>query len=477
MTKNSNPGLLSGDSYADKPRKHDHKIQVDGNKYYEVNIQGNHTFRLKSGALGHVVVGINPGSNKIVLHSRLLQINDRYCYSSKEVEVQKALAEAQSLKLLFERPEKFEVQYTQQPFDFHFVYNEYGYQVTRIEEGGPARGIVPIGALVTMVNGQSLIYNSASSLDQMMRDCIFPARITFEVFGHVVNEKGQVIISESREGIHTKGGTLNKTGPQAMAVTSVPEEDSPLRENARKKKYPIIGICEWCAGFCTLIAGLLLLSALAVDKLMHVDTEWNDEHEAVEHMSLVIKSSQIVGQSATTDAYVYEFEDSNLCSMPDNYFAHCMEVYEYGKMFKSVCDEAKIWVGMNATACTLALVSALLIFAGKISYRDSALLGFGWCVLAMGIGLILTVIGSIIQMVNAVEHIVNGEESICLCMMHDLHWQSNETVTSTFDSCDMSLSASSILGSVAVAFWMPSLCLLCSSWMNTPKTLLYVGDH
>jgi len=489
MRKESGAGLLSGDSNTGNPRKHDHKVQVDGNKYYEVNVRGNHTFRLKSGALGHVVVETSPGSNEIVLHSRLLQINDKYCYSLKEAEVKRALAgdgaltTIESLKLLFERPEKFEVQYTQQPFDFHFVYNEYGYQVTRIEEGGPARGIVPIGALVTMVNGQSLIYNSTSSLDQMMRDCIFPARITFEVFGHVVNEKGQVIISDSREGIHTKRDKPAKTGPQAMAVMSVPEEDSPLRENARKKEYPIIGILEWGAGFCTLIAGLLLLSALGVDKLMHVDTEWDDAHEAVEHMSLVIKSSQIVGESATTDDYVYEFEDNSLCSMPNNWFARCMEAHEYGKLFKSVCNEAKIWVGMNATACTLALVSAILIFVGKITYRDTALLGFGWCVLAMGIGFILTVIGSIIQMVNAVMHIHNGEEAICLCMMHDLHYQHDPDyqkkglVTSTFDSCDMSLSASSILGSVAVAFWMPSLCLLCSSWMNTPKTLLYVGDH
>jgi len=191
----------------------------------------------------------------------------------------------------------------------------------------------------------------------------------------------------------------------------------------------------------------------------------------------VITSSMIKGESTTTGDYVFEFEDSNLCSMPDNYFSQCMEAYDYDQIFGLVCDEAKIWVGMNATACALALLIAILIIGGKFTAADTALLGFGWCLSASVIGFILTVIASVVQMVNAVEHIVNGEDSICLCMMHDLHWQTDEVVTETFDHCDMSLSTSSILGSVAVAIWVPSVCLICSAWMNTPKTLCYVGDY
>jgi len=474
MLNDYTPGLLSG---TNKSTKRDHKIQVDGYKYYEVNIQGKPTFQLKSGPLGHVVVRLGPGSNEIALHSRLLQIDDRDCYSAKEADVKSALAEAQSPKLLFERPESFEIRYTERSFDFHFEYNEYGHQVTRIEEGGPARGTVPLGAIVTMVNGQSLIYSSAASLDELLMECSFPALITFEVFGQIVNERGQVIISASRDGIQTRGQDPNKSSAQPMAVISAPDVDSPLRENARKKKYPIIGICEWCSGFCTLLVGILLLSALVVDELMHVDTEWDDSHEQVEHMSLVIKSSEILGKSATTEGYVYEFEDSSLCSMPNNYFKTCMDAFDYGEIFESVCDAAKVWQGLNATSCTLALITAILIFGGKCSYRDTALLGFGWCVLVMAIGFMFTVIGSVIQMINAVEHMVNGEDNICHCMLHDLHYQTFGAVTSTFDSCNMGLSSSSILGSVAVAFWIPTLCILCTSWMNTPKTCFYVGDY
>jgi len=473
MPRNMKGGLLADDSSPYNPRKHDHKIQVDGYKYYEVEVYSKDTFELKSGTLGHVVVGLSPGSNDIAIHSRLLQINDRDCYSSREADVQRALAEDQTLKLVFERPERFEVRYDQGPFDFHFAYNEYGFEVTRIEEEGPARGNVPIGAFVTMVNGKSLIYKSRSSLDQMLRECTFPALITFEVFGQVVNENGRVIVSEN----WTSDGNPKRSSYQAMAVVSVPDEGSPLRENARKKKYPIIGLCEWCAGFCTLLVGLLLVSALAVDRLMHIDTEWADDHESVEHMSLVIKSSKIVGESRITPGYDFDFQDSNLCSMPNSYFAFCMDERDYGQIFQLVCDEARIWVGLNATACTLALIAAILILVGKCTPGDTALLGFGCCVLTMGVGFILTVTGSVIQMVNAVEHIVNGEESMCLCMMHDLHYQFNGTQPTMFNSCDMSLSTSSILGSVAVAFWIPSLCLLCTSWMNTPKTCLYVGDY
>jgi hypothetical protein len=470
-------GLLGGDTYG--PRKHDHRVEVDGDKYYEVQLYDRPTFNLKSGALGHVVVGLGQGLNEILIHSRLLEINGKDYYAAKEAEVQRALVDGgNSLKLLFERPESFEIRYTEQPFDFHFGLNEYGYQVTRIEQGGPASGIVPIGSLVTMVNGRSLIYNSATSLDKLLRDCTFPALITFEVFGQVVNERGRVILSQGRKGTRTSGEVRNKSGAQPMAVVSVPDEDSPLRENARKKMYPILGFCEWCAGFCTLLVGLLLLSALAVDRLMHVDTDWADDHEHIEHMSLIIKSSEIVGESATTPGFDFEFQDSSLCSMPPNsYFEFCMKEFGYGQIFGLICEEAKIWVGTNAWACTLALTAAFLILVGKLTYRDSALCGFGWCLLAMGIGFILTITGSIIQLVNAVEHVINGEKSICHCMLHDLRFQLNITKPEEFDSCGMSLSSSSILGSVAVAFWMPSLCLVCSSWMNTPKTCLYVGDH
>jgi len=480
MPRNTGGGLLASEGGSYNQRKHDHKIQVDGYKYYEVQVKGK-PFDLKSGPLGHVVVGLNPGSNEIAIHSRLLQINDRDCFSAKAADVESALPENGSLKLLFERPERFEVRYDQAPFDFHFAYNEYGFEVTRIEDDGPAMGNVPIGALVTMVNGQSLIYKPATSLDRMLMDCSFPALITFEVYGQVVNERGQVIVTDSS----TKEGLSNKFGAQPMAVTSVPDEDSPLRENARKKKYPIIGICEWCAGFCTLLVGILLLSALAIDQLMHVDTEWADDHQHVEHMSLVITSSQIVGESSLTPGYEFEFQDSNLCSMPDNHWSTCMDTYNYGEIFGLVCDEAKIWVGLNATACTLALIAAVLIIGGKLTASDTALLGFGWCLLAMGIGFIFTVTGSVIQMVNAVEHIVNGEKAMCICMMHELDYQlkgsqpldEGSQPPDEFDSCEMSLSNSSILGSVAVAFWMVALCLLCSAWMNTPKTCLYVGDY
>jgi len=474
MPLSTGEGLLAGEGGSYKPKKHDRKIQVDGYKYYEVQVYGK-TFELKSGPLGHVVVGLSPKSNDIALHSRLLQINDRDCFSAKAADVESALSENNNFKLLFERPERFEVRYDQGPFDFHYAYNEYGFEVTRIEEGGPARGEVPIGALVTMVNGQSLIYSAATSLERMIRDCSFPAFITFEVYGQVVNEMGQVIVTDSS---YAKDGLSKKYGAQPMAVTSVPDEDSPLRENARKKKYPIIGFCEWCAGFCTLLVGILLLSALAVDQFMHVDTDWSDDHQHVEHMSLVITSSQIVGESRLTSGYEFDFQDSNLCSMPNNHWSQCMEAHDYGEMFGLLCDELKIWVGVNATACTLALISAILIIGGKCTSRDTALLGFGWCLLAMGIGFILTVTGSVIQMVNAVEHIVNGEETVCLCIMHELNNQLGGTnPPDMFDSCELTLSTSTILGSVTVAFWLVALCVLCSAWMNTPKTCLYVGDY
>jgi len=477
MPRDTGGGLLSGEGGSYKPRKHDQKIQVDGYKYYEVQVYGK-TFELKSGALGHVVVGLSPGSTDIALHSRLLQINDRNCFSAKEADVESALSENNNMKLLFERPERFEIRYDQGPFDFHFAYNEYGFEVTRIEEGGPAKGEVPIGALVTMVNGQSLIYKPATSLERMLRDCSFPVFVTFEVYGQVVNEMGQVILTDS----YTKDGLSKKSYGQPMAVTSVPDEDSPLRENERKKNYPIIGICEWCAGFCTLLVGILLLSALAFDQFMHVDTNWSDDHQHVEHMSLVITSSQIVGESRLTPGYEFDFQDSNLCSMPDNKWSECMDHFDYGEMFGMLCDELKIWVGLNATACTLAFISAILIIGGKFTSRDTALLGFGWCLLAMGIGFVLTVTGSIIQMVNAITHIVNGEESMCQCIMHELNYQLKleqygSEPPDEFDSCELTLSASTILGSVTVAFWLVALCVLCSAWMNTPKTCLYVGDY
>jgi len=474
MPRNTGGGLLASEGGSYNPRKQDDKIQVDGYKYYEVHVFGK-TFELKSGPLGHVVVGLNPSSNDIALHSRLLQINDRDCYSAKAADVESALSENDKLKLLFERPERFEVRYENGPFDFHFAYNEYGFEVTRIEEGGPARGEVPIGALVTMVNGQSLIYSPPTSLERMLRDCRFPALITFEVYGQVVNERGQVILSES----YTKDGLSKKSGAQPMAIVSVPEEDSPLRENARKKNYPIIGFCEWCAGFCTLLVGILLMSALAVDQFMHVDTDWSDDHQHVEHMSLVITSSQIVGESRLTAGYEFDFQDMNLCSMPNNHWSQCMnlEFFDYGEKFGLLCDELKVWVGLNATACTLALISAVLIIGGKFTARDTALLGFGWCLLAMGIGFILTLVGSVIQIVNGLEHMASGEKAMCHCMMHELNYQLGESQPPDEpDRCDLTLSASTIMGSVTVAFWLVALCVLCTAWMNTPKTCLYVGD-
>lgn len=472
MPRSTGEGLLASESGSYKPRKQDDKIQVDGYKYYEVQVHGK-TFELKSGPLGHVVVGLSTGSNDIALHSRLLKINDRDCYSARAADVESALSEDDHLKLLFERPERFEVRYDQGPFDFHFAYNEYGFEVTRIEEGGPARGKVPIGALVTMVNGQSLIYNPATSLERMLRDCSFPALITFEVYGQVVNERGQVILTDS----YTRDGLSKKSTSQPMAVVSVPDEDTPLRENARKKNYPIIGFCEWCAGFCSLLVGILLLSALAVDQFMHVDTDWSDDHNHVEHMSLVITSSQIVGESRLTPGYEFDFQDSNLCSMPDNHWSHCMNTFDYGEMFGLLCDELEIWVILNANACTLALICAILIIGGKFTYRDTSLLGFGWCLLLMGIGFILTVTGSVIQMVNGIEHIVNGEKAMCHCIMHELNFQlDGSQPPDEFDSCELTLSTSTILGSVAVAFWLVALCVLCTAWMNTPKTCLYVGD-
>jgi len=476
MPGNYEGGLLSGEDHTYNPRKPDRKIQVDGYKYYEVSVQGK-PFEIKSGPLGHVVVGLHPGSNEIALHSRLLQINDRDCYSAKAADVESALNQNDSLKLLFERPERFEVRYEHAPFDFHFGHNEYGFEVTRIEEGGPARGDVPLGALVTMVNGQSLIYGPPSSLDEALKNCSFPALITFEVYGQVVNERGQVILTDS-----TKGG-FSKTGAQPMAVVSMPDEGSPLREDARKKKYPIINICEWCSGFCTLLVGILLMSALSVDRLMHIDTDWADDHQHVEHMSLVITSSRILGESRLTEEYEFDFEDSDLCSVPDSHFwSGCMDDFNYGDLFANLCDEGKAWQGLNATACVLALVAAILIIGGKFTARDTALAGFGCCLILMGIGFVLTVSGSVFQIVTAMNHIVNGEKSMCQCILHDLHAkfledEASDPVPDEFHSCDLTVSTSAILGSVTVAFWIFALCVLCTSWMNTPKTCCYVGDY
>merc|ERR550525_308970 len=173
-----------------------------------------------------------------------------------------------------------------------------------------------------------------------------------------------------------------------MAVQSNPAGDTPLRKNARKRKYPILEFGEWASGFCALVGCILIIVALAQDKLIHVDTEWTPNN-LVEDVHLWITHDEMKATSDLTEEYEFNFDPKPLCDFPeDSHIFQKLNDTGSAHIIDDLCYEGKAWTGLLATAVTLGLIVVLAICAGK---AITGVVFFGWlpCFVAMIIALIL----------------------------------------------------------------------------------------